>query len=132
MLSKLNKMVFNKGLVFTYALTYLMLSDFVMLLSSLSPDCGILYNRYTAPSHLLFFDAFRSICHGYPISLSLGEKESQNSNSGGHVYKYPKFQLYFYSAFTAPWYAIYVVYLDAVRGGENFVVNSDEGDHKCI
>lgn len=74
MLSKLNKMLFNKGFVFTYALTYLMLSDFVMLFSSLSPDCGILYNRYTAPSHLLFFDAFRSICHGYPISLSLGGK----------------------------------------------------------
>lgn len=74
MLSKLNKMVFNKGLIFTYTLIYLKLSDFVMLFSSLSPDCGILYDRYIAPSHLLFFDGFRNVCHGYTISLSLGGK----------------------------------------------------------
>lgn len=72
MLSKLNKMVFNKRLIFIYALTYLKLTDFAMLFSSLSPDCGILYDRHSAPSHLLFFDGFRSICHGYPMSLSLG------------------------------------------------------------
>lgn len=47
MLSKLNKMIFNKGLIFTYALIYLKLSDFVMLFSSLSTDYVASYTTDT-------------------------------------------------------------------------------------
>lgn len=58
--------------------------------------------------------------------------ESLNSNTGGHVYKYLEFHFTFIVLLKPPCYAMYVVYLDAVRGGENFVVNSYEGDHECI
>lgn len=59
-------------------------------------------------------------------------KESQNSNTSGHVYKYPKFHFTFTVPLKPLCYTTYVVYLDALRGGKNFAVNSYEGDQNVF